>query len=300
MRTPQEKRAGLELAFMSLIWGYGFIAIVHAFQSFSPIAIAGYRFVLCFLIMLPILLGVRSMRREFTWKSAKAALIPGIFLGLTLFLQTLGLKFTTATKSGFITTLYILFVPILERVWLGRRLTPLHYIYVALGLVGTAMICKFTAGEFNIGDLMTLACAITCTVQIVGISRFANDVKSPFVLNGFQCLWAGMICMSALAFFGGWEIHDLTPKSLGSFLYLAIFSSVIAFTIQVRAQKILSASTSSMITLLESPAATFFAFMLLGESLDLSQWVGAVLILLAAVLVVREPTPSSTDSNKTK
>ena len=288
MKTRAEKRAALELGLMSIIWGYGFIAVVKSFAMFSPMGVAAYRFVGAVILTLPLIALSRAMRQEVTLQNFKFAAIPGIFLGLYLYLQTLGLEYTTATKSGFITTLYILWVPLLERVWLKKTLGFKHYVYVGMGLVGTALICQFHAGEWNFGDLLTLLCSFAITIQIVAISKFASQVKSPFVLNGFQSVWGMIACMTMLWVSGreGFLKYD-TVGGL-NFLYLIVFSSILAFTIQVRSQKVLSAGVASMIFLLESPAASFFGYVFFNERLNLTQWIGAGLILLAAVLVVRQ------------
>lgn len=288
MKTKAERRAAGELVLMSFIWGYGFVAIVSALSSFTALGIAAYRFWLSFLLVLPFVVFSQNLRRQMSRKNFWTACIPGVFLGLSLYLQTAGLQYTSATKSGFITTLYILWVPLLEQYWIGRRLNRRHYGYVLMGLIGTALICKFQAGEWNFGDLLTFACSFTLTIQIVALSKFADRIESPFVLNGFQSFWAALICSVFLVISGdsGWKGWQTT--SVVHFLYLAVFSSFVAFTIQVRAQKVLSAGVASMIFLLESPAASFFAYLFLGETLDFSQWVGAALILAAAVLVVRE------------
>ncbi|MCM0605564.1 MAG: DMT family transporter [Xanthomonadaceae bacterium] len=290
MKTRAEKQAALELVLMAFIWGYGFVAIVSALDSFTALGIAAYRFWLSFLLVLPFVVFSRRLRKEMNLKNFTLACIPGIFLGLSLFLQTAGLQYTTATKSGFITTLYILWVPMLEQLWLGRKLSRLHYVYVFLGLIGTAMICKFHGGEWNQGDLLTLACSFTLTVQIVSLAKYADQIQSPFVLNGFQSLWAALICSVFLIASRSTGFKGWATIPVAHFVYLAVFSSFIAFTIQVRAQKVLSAGVASMIFLLESPAASFFAYLFLGETLDLTQWIGAQLILAAAILVVKQPS----------
>lgn len=292
MKTRAEKQAALELVFMSVIWGYAFVAVVKAFEVFTPLAVISYRFLGSLILTIPIVAVSRPMWKELTWRNCKLAAIPGIFLGLCLYLQTLGLNYTTATKSGFITTLYILWVPVLEGIWLKKKLSVKHYFYVLLGLVGTALICKFQAGEWNYGDFLTFICSLAITVQIVAISKFAGEIQSPFVLNGFQTLWGTITCLVGLVISGEHGYKGWTMVGGLNFLYLIVFSSIIAFTIQVRAQKVLSAGVASMIFLLESPAASFFGFIFFNERLDFSQWIGAGFILLAAVLVVREDAPS--------
>jgi drug/metabolite transporter (DMT)-like permease len=302
-------RAAFELTFASVLWGFGFIAAVWALDVMGPLSLTGWRFFIAAFVGLGISLLVPSLRRQATPQQFMLAAIPGLLLCLTILLQTWGLLYTTATKSGFITTIYVLIVPLLEFIFLKRPLAKKHFIYVALGLIGVALICDLPAEingsqaaamaaaapqlalklRWNFGDLLTLGCAIVASFHIVYFGKIQKRIGSAFVFNNFQSIWACVLPLSLAMFFegpiliGAHGLHFMSPSLIG-FCSLAFGSTLIAFALQVRAQKILSPSLASLLFLLESPFATLFAVYFLGEKLKTSQWVGAGLILLAAGL----------------
>src|SRR5688500_13980972 len=123
-----------ELIIATLIWGFGFIATIWALQSVDPISLNILRFTCAALIGLIISFLVPSLRVDLTWEQCKLAFSPGLCLGVAIAFQTWGLLYTTATNSGFITTLYVVIVPICELLILRRALHPLHIFWVILAL----------------------------------------------------------------------------------------------------------------------------------------------------------------------
>ena len=191
------------------------------------------------------------------------------------------------SKSGFITVLYIVFVPFLEKLLLGKSIKKSHFIYVGVALVGSALICDFRGGNWNVGDLLTLICALMASSQIVFLEKQSQKIGSAFVFNVFQTFWAGIIPLVLAIPFEPLPKFPVSARVLGSMLVLSFASTLLAFLIQVRTQKVLNSSTVSMLFLLESPFAAYFAYLFLGESFNTSQWVGAVLILGSALASVR-------------
>ncbi len=283
-KTYGRQQAVAELILACCIWGFGFIAAQWALESFPPMLQTGGRLCVGALFLLPL------VRRE-TMPLAqllKITLLPGIFLGLTLWLQTWGLLYTTATRSGFITTLYVLFVPLIELLWDKKAIRRDLWIWVFVALLGTALICKLQeGGQWNLGDLLTLGCAIAAAFQIHVVGKVANSFREPLALNALQILWAGLpLLLAGLMFEQAPAWHAITSKAWLGFFLLAIGSSAIAFGIQVRAQRVLSASTASFIFLLESPLAALFSFLIWNEQLTAGQWWGAFLILLSSGMVI--------------
>jgi drug/metabolite transporter (DMT)-like permease len=296
MAISRSKSAVLELAFAGALWGFGFIAAVWALRSMGPMAITGWRFTVAAVIGFTIV-GLRpSLRSHLTREQFWLACVPGMLICATLVFQTWGLRYTTATKSSFITTLYVLIVPVLERLWLKRHVPRMHYLFVIIALIGVALICdlagEFTGGingtdprlRWNFGDLLTLICSFAASVHIIWFGRINQKIGDSFVFNNFQSLWACAIPLVASFALEPAPTPNLSDLSMIGFLMLAIGSTLIAFALQVRAQKVISPSLASLLFLLESPFATLFAIYFLGESLRTGQWVGAGLILAAAGL----------------
>ena len=311
--SRKQSGAAFELVFAAALWGFGFIAMVWALRSMGPLAITGWRFVIAAAVSALIVLMKPSLWRDVNWQQFRLAAVPGILLCITLIFQTWGLKYTTATKSGLITTLYVLIVPIFDVIFLKRKQSRFHYFYVFVSLIGVSLICDFPAlfnghsdpaslsrsssQNWNIGDLLTFICACAASVQIFWFALISKKIGSAFVFNGFQSIWAGVIPLVLSFFLEPAPSMSLftSPSSLPliGLLSLALGSTVIGFGLQVRAQKILSPSLASLLYLLESPFATVFAIYFLGESLAASQWFGAGLVLMAATLSTAFNTEAS-------
>lgn len=276
-------RAVAELILAGALWGFGFTAAVWALESMTPLWATVFRFLIAFGVVSPYVFWLFYKDFQNQKRILKAAWVPGFLICAVLILQTWGLKYTTPTKSGFITTLYIMMVPILERLFLHRKLSRLHWIFVVLGLYGTALICDFHGGGWNAGDVMTLACAFIATLHILWIDKLSKFNFDAFMLNNFQSLWAGLLALALVLMAGDSLPTEVSQKSIFGLLSLSIFSTLIGFMIQVRTQKVLPASLASMLFLLESPFAAFFSFLLIGERFSFTQMMGAVIILIAAI-----------------
>jgi drug/metabolite transporter (DMT)-like permease len=291
LNKKTKQTAVLELVLASLLWGFSFIATIWAFDALDALSTVTVRFVIVLVAGLPFL-WLPSLASSRSWAQARLVFWPGIFMGLSMVLQTWGLRYTTATKSSFITVLYVLMVPFIERVFLRRKLPPKIFLFAFMGLFGTALICQFQPFQpsllkWNIGDALTFGCAIAGALQIIFVGNSAAKIKSAFAFNLYQTLWALVIPILAFPIFGGFRFDGFTALSLFGLLFIAFGSTLVAFMLQVRAQKVLSNSLASMLFLLESPFAAVFAALFLSEQLDLPQWAGAVLIMAAALGAVR-------------
>ncbi|MEK2688275.1 DMT family transporter [Bdellovibrio sp. GT3] len=289
-----KNRAAIELILAGALWGFGFVATVFALRAFSPVEAMVYRFLiasvfgeLIYLYFRPA--GLPSMKSDF-----KKALPAGFFLGGMLILQTIGLQYTTATKSGFITSLYVILVPLINTLIFKTRSSLLNYALAFVALAGTFVLMDANVTDVNTGDLWTLACSVLAAGHIIYIGRITHKVDNAFRFNNFQSIWV-LLLLSPLL---------LTQKSVNmtapweawaGVAMLGLGSSIIAFSIQIRAQKVLSDSTASMIFLLESPFAALFGFLLLQERLSWFQAFGALIIMAAsAIQILADPSSKTT------
>jgi drug/metabolite transporter (DMT)-like permease len=274
-----------ELLLAATIWGFGFVATIWALQSVDPISMSLIRFGIAFIAgMIGFLIWQKTQNNYEATHRAHLILSagPGIFLSLTIGLQTWGLQFTTATNSGFITTLYVVIVPFLDAVLLKRRVPMIHLLWVAFAILGTALMIQLHLDTFNTGDALTLGCAFAAAIQITWIGRIHHQIQSPFLFNIYQSLWAAAGTIVLWPFYGGLYWHAPDNKALIGLFSLTIGSTLLAFALQVRAQKIVSPSLASILFLLESPFAAYFAFLLLYEKITTLQALGGVIIFLAA------------------
>jgi drug/metabolite transporter (DMT)-like permease len=301
-------RAYGELLFATIFWGFGFIASIWALDGIGPVWMTSVRFVVCILMLDTIYrvfgklgwLGLKPLQYRF--REFLSIAQPGFFLFCLLTLQTWGLKYTTATKSGFITVLYVLFIPIFEKVFLGYPVRKILWLWISLAVAGTAMICGAWTpsglssdflGAFNVGDLLTFFCAISAAAHIIATAKKMSPSNaeriSPVLFHIYQSAWvaifAGILGASVEGF--SW-VHAMTSGAWSSKVWMGLFelgvlSSGVAFLIQVRGQRTVSPSTVGIIVLLESPWALVFSVWLLNEQLSGMQVLGAFLILGAAV-----------------
>jgi drug/metabolite transporter (DMT)-like permease len=288
MITRQNLIPSFQLLLSAIFWGFGFIATVWALPTLSPAAIIFYRFIVCFFIGL-FSLYFFPLRGKALINEFKLSGFSGLSLGLCLFLQTWGLLYTTATNSAFITTLYVVMVPLLAKLFLKEKLYSFHWFFVFLAIVGTALIVQLGHISLNKGDLLTLACAFAASIQIVYVSWIADRTQQPFIFNTFQSFWAAVPFLLFLPLeleADKWNIFNLDTLGWIGMLSLIFGSTLLGFYFQIKAQQKLSSSLASLIFLLESPFSCLFAIYFLSESITLLQFLGAIMIFSSCALAV--------------
>ena len=280
-------RAIGETVFAAGLWGYGFIATVYALREFNAILLTSLRFLIpAFLLALALPWAYKST----PWKQyLRQAFVPGLLLGWMVAVLAVGMLFIIVTKSGFIISLFVIIFPSFEAFYFRRRIPPRMWLLIGLGFIGMALISEAHTGTINVGDWLILITAILAAAHIIWFDRHSRGIDKPFLFNGAQCFWAALCVLPILllAPLPQWNIPRNFISWWGLF-FLAIFSTLVAFTIQIRAQKIISATLSGILFLLEAPFAALFAGWLLGERLTVAQWTGAMLIFFAVIAATVE------------
>lgn len=284
-----KNRAAVELLFAGVLWGFGFLATKWALVDFSVADVLFYRYFFAFFLAeLYLILFNRKLFFE-SLNECRLALWPGVFMAALIIPQTVGLQTTTATKSAFITTLYVLIVPFMNQFFFRVKVDRKFYGLAFIALVGTMFLLNIfsESPDINVGDWWTLGSSVLAALHIIAVGILAPKSKSPFRFNSFQNFWA-LAC--ALPLFLTQEKITWKADSFLSWfgvLELAVGSSIIAFTIQIRAQKVLSSETASQFFLLESPFAFMFGYIFLKETLAPLQLAGAFIILLTTYLTLK-------------
>lgn len=281
-----------ELVLAGMIWGFGFIATIWALESYSPIGMSIVRFFLATVLGFFLILAFPKWKKSLNKQQIMLASLPGALLGTLMIFQTWGLEFTSATNSSFITTLYVVLVPLYQVLLLRKRLHPMHGLFVMMGLIGTAFIMNLQWSGLNRGDILTLGCANFAALHIIVIDRIQKQISAPFTFNVLQSFWAGAISLIFMPLMKGPHVLIQKPRPVLGLLFLVLFSTLTGFFLQVRAQKVLSPALSSILFLLEAPFALIFAVLILNEHLSALQLAGALLILSAAVGAVRLEAPT--------
>ncbi len=276
--------AKLSLVFVAFVWGSGFVVAQMALDAgVSPFYMMSFRFSIAFVIMMAIAI-------PYIHVQYRSHIMPGIILGIFLFLgfafQTIGLQYTTPSKNAFLTTTNIVMAPFIFWMLLKQRPSFRIFVGAVICLIGIAFISlSFHDFSMNKGDVLTLICAVFFAFHIVGMGYYTMEHNlNPTMLVFFQMGVAALLSIiSALLF----ETFDfaLTYKSIGSVLYLGVFSTMLAFFLQNNAQKYILSTTAAIILSLESVFGALLSVLILKEVLSLTMIIGAILVLFAIVII---------------
>lgn len=279
------------------MWGFGFVATVWALPSFSIFQLLFLRFAIASLAGFAFVAIFRatgqaagppstitSRQPQSCRDLLRQAVIPAGVLTLFMILQTWGLQSTSVTNSGFITTLYVVIVPLFNGIFHRWKIPYRTYFYIFLALSGTYILTGANFNEVRPGDLITLISSFLGAFHIIWIEKISRQIQDSFIFNNFQSLICALLFFP-FSFIAPWSL-SFTAKALFGVLFLAIGSSLLAFWIQIRAQKALDPVTASLLFLLESVFAFLFAIILLDETLAMHKFWGAFLILISASLCI--------------
>lgn len=287
-------RAIVTIAMAAAIWGLGFPMTRIALNSGISVGkLLSVRFVIAGLLMALIIRvkGIPLRRR---------GVIDGVWLGVVLalefWLQTDGMRFTTTAKSGFITGLYVLFTPLVA-VAIGQRVKIASAIGAVIATYGLYLLVHIPGGlwsGWNRGDVETLLCAFLCGVHMVMMGAFTRKSDS-WLLAGSQVMTCGLVSIFLTPFLQlSSQPHGPTQAllswpALGSLVYLAVFSTVIAFWAQASAQTRLGPTESAVLFCIEPVLAAVFSVYWLEEPMTAPQALGGAIIVVA--MIVAEALP---------
>jgi drug/metabolite transporter (DMT)-like permease len=280
-------------------------------ESFSTTQLLFWRFLIAFVLGEILFFIFNKNEIQSSFSDAKISVIPGVALGLSLIAQTYGLIYTTATNSGFITSLYVVILPFIAFLFFRHKISLRHFLLGFLAFGGMGLMLNLNWADLsgqgssvqilNRGDLITLMAAVTAAIQILFIGTVSKKIKNSFRYNNYQSFWTLITVLPFLIFEMMTSSMRLVPfepstKSIYSLLALTILVSIIAFSLQVLSQKKLSATTASMLCLLEGPFAFLFAAFFLNESLNIQQSVGVFIILFCSALTIFLDRPKDAET----
>jgi drug/metabolite transporter (DMT)-like permease len=266
----------LALLLTTAIWGATFPATKAALEQIPPLSFLLLRFLLgTLLVLLWFVISRRQLHYDRALLAASALTTGFLFLGYLL--QTVGLQHTSASNSAFLTALYVIVVPlILMRI--DRRVV----VATAIAVVGLWLLVKPTTA-MNVGDLMTLGCAIAFAGHIICLERFTRryDVPSLFV-------WQMVAMMVLFIPAPWWEATTTSAFSPTMVLLVALgvtgVLATLAFAVQMWAQQLVPAQQVALLFASEPAYAAWLSWYFLGETLDMQGWIGSALILLAVII----------------
>ena len=278
----------LLLILAAMIWGSSFVAQSAGGEVIGPWTFTCIRSFIAFIAIsaiVPVLDRYHYARKpetpeenRYLWK---AGIWVGIFVCLATVMQQWGLQYTTVGKAGFLTTLYVVLVPVFS-IFLGNRIGRNVWMAVVLAMTGIYFL-SYTKGEtLAFGDLLVLICAVLFTVQILMLAHFSRNTD-PVRLSAREFLVSGIICLIPMVLFERPSLADLQAAAI-PLLYAGLMSSGVAYTLQVVTQSKLDPTLASIIMSLESVFAAIFGFLILHQVLSPRELLGCALVFAAVIL----------------
>lgn len=275
----------IALSGATVIWGSAFIAQSVGMDKIGPFTFQAVRCFLAVVFLFPAS-ALFSKGKPF-WKSwADPALWrSGVICGLALFaassLQQIGLVYTDAGKAGFLTAMYIVFVPFLG-LFLGQKPGRNALLSLIPAIVGLYLLSCTSVSGINKGDVLLLLCAVAFSVQILLIDRHCAGLDG-LKLNCIQALVAAVLSVP-------WALLTETVDAsriascwlpLG---YAGVLSMGVAYTLQIVGQKRVAPSAAALLMSLESVFAALFGWLLLHETMTGAELLGCLLVFAAVVI----------------
>jgi drug/metabolite transporter (DMT)-like permease len=281
-------RSDLILLLASVIWGFAFVAQRVGMEFVGPFTFNGVRFTLGTLVLVPFLfIGKKFTPKEASLVITQKQFIWGIMAcGLLLFagvsLQQVGLQTTTAGKAGFITGLYVVFVPVVG-IFLRHRTNLFTWLGVLFSATGLYLLSVKSGFRIEHGDLLVLACAFVFTFHVLLIGWLSPRMNSFQLATGqfAICAILNIIVAVSLEPFDAGKLMDASIP----ILYGGILSVGLAYTLQVIAQKEAHPAYASIILSMEAVFAAIGGWLILHESLSQRSMAGCLLMLAGMVIV---------------
>ena len=292
----KQLQGSLLLVLATLIWGSTFVAQSTGMDHIGPFTFLAIRNIMgaVFLFLLSLITdrfakdGKTPKEKWMNPKLWKAAFLCGTPLFVAAALQQMGMVSTDPGKSGFLTAMYIVFVPIFG-VFLKRKPSKWIPVSVILGVVGLYFLSCVGVTSISISDLLLIGCAIVYAIQILCVDLFGLELDS--IRLNCLCCAITFVLASIVTVFVETPTWEAVNNCWGPLLYAGILSSGIAFTLQMAGQKHVEPSTASLLMSLESVFAVIFGTLLLHETMSGAEIAGCCLVFLAVILS-QIPTPT--------
>jgi len=286
-------RADLALLLVTIFWGAGFPATKIALQTMTPYYHIGIRFVIASLLLSVLFYKkLKNLNKDLI----KPALILSSLLFATYAFQTVGIQYTTASKSGFFSGLAVLIVPVFSIIYLKTRLELKTIISVLTATLGLFLLSNANSDSgFNIGDFLTILCSICYAWQLIFTGTYVqkHDATLLAIVQLFFVSILGMIFAVILEPFP----KDISLPSFWSLMFSAVFCTAFAFWMQTTAQKYTAASHIALIFTMEPVFGALTSFLLLGEVLGIKGIIGGMLIVMAMLVSELNWTKNQTTSS---
>ncbi|MDH3959468.1 MAG: DMT family transporter [Actinomycetota bacterium] len=271
--------APLSLVGVTAVWGCTFVVVQDSVEQMPVLPFLFWRFALAAVVLALVRpTAIRTLSRD----KRRHGMILGLLLGAGYIFQTFGLLYTSATVSGFITGMFVVFTPLIAWAFLRQPIAPAVWLGVALATVGLALI-SLNGFSIGFGELLTLGCAAMFASHIVGLGQWST-ASDAYGMTVLQLGVVALMCLVTSPLQGG---LTLPPNSgvWAAIVFLALVATALAFLAQTWAQTYMSAPRAAIVLTLEPVFAGIFGFTLGGDELT-ARIVAGGLCIVAAMYVV--------------
>ena len=308
MRTHKVRNT-IFLFLTAMIWGAAFVAQSVSMDYIGPFTFICLRSVIGGLFLIPVIIIIDSIRKKsqdeninaegletdlykikieekqrLSWKNKRlleGGIVCGIFLFLANCFQQTGIQYTTVGKAGFITTFYIIIVPLIG-LFFKKYCGILTWIGVVIALAGLYFLCITQKLTIQRGDALVLCCSVLYAGQILAI-----DYYNPFVdgvkMSCIQFLTGGILGAVFMFIFENPNMAMILSAA-GPILYTGIMSTGVGYTLQIVGQKGMNPTVAALILSLESVFSALSGYLFLHQILTTRELIGCALMFIAIVL----------------
>lgn len=292
--TKKNKLLGnILLLIAAIIWGTAFAFQRVGMDSIEPATFAASRMTLSAVVVGIVALFFKTPsefseeeKRKYNKNTIVGGICCGVFLAFASIAQQMGLVYTSAGKAGFITALYMLFVPIINFVLFRKRNTLVVWGAVLLGVFGMYLLCMTESFSLAYGDTLVLICAVLFSGHILCCDYFVN-LGNPIKISAIQFVTTAIISWIA-AFLTEEPSGDKIISAAIPIIYCGIVSGGVGYTLQIVAQKHTEPATASLLMSLESVFAVIAGAIILNELMSSRELVGCI-VMFAAIVMVQIP-----------
>lgn len=277
--------ASCGLLLTAAIWGFAFVVVKDSLDYVGAVYMIAIRYSIAALVMSLIFI---KKWKLFDKRYLCHGLLSGLFLFGGYLTQTIGCDYTTAGKNAFLTTVYVILIPLIS--WGLYRKRPGWYVFVAAIMsvtgIGLLALGSGDAGGMNKGDVLTLFCGLFYALHIIWTAKYNSAGDDPLFLTMLQFVVSALFGWILSPFFdGAFPVAAVqNGKVILSMLYLGLFSTMLCFTLQNIGLKYVQSSLASLFLSFESVFGVLFSTIFLKEQLSARMGFGCVLIFLAVVL----------------
>jgi len=279
------------LLLTTFFWGLTFTIVKDAVARVDVFVFLAQRFVIAFLLLVVISLLRGGRLKSATLRHGTAM---GVFLFFAYAFQTVALQYTSASNTGFLTGMNVVFVPLIGLIWF-RQTIPLNLLVaVACAVIGLFLLCTNGTWQFNRGDILALICAVSVALHLLLTSFYARK-------EGSDIYWLTTIQIGTVALLStifslarGEAVLQYHPEITWALLICALCATVFAFLVQTSMQRFISPANTALIFCTEPVFAAIYAWYAAGERLGVIGFSGAALIM--AGMLVSELFPKQQNS----